>query len=59
MLDGANLISNESVGTFRWSQDQVFPKMPKFDDEMREHLDEKPGWQAYLNTRFVHAAKGD
>jgi hypothetical protein len=59
MLDEKNLIANESVGTFRWNQDQVFPKMPKFNPEMRELLDYKPGWQTYINTRFETAAVGN
>ena len=31
MLDGSNLLENESVGTFRWNANQQFPKMPPFN----------------------------
>jgi hypothetical protein len=60
MIDGANLKSNESVGTFRWADDIKLIHAPKFDKTMMAILLEMDkGWQAYVEPRFAPSAVGD
>ena len=60
MIDGKNLKANESVGTFRWSDDLKLIPAPKFEKEMRAILLKKEdGWKSYVEPRFCGIADGD
>ena len=55
-----NLKSDESVGTFRWSDSLELKPVPAWDPQLQLLLRElDQGWKGYVAPRFEPSADGD
>ena len=58
LIDGDNLKSNESVGTFRWNDSTKLIEAPEWDKEFAALLPAlNSGWEGYVGERFSKTAK--